>query len=113
MAAQHQGDLLQDFVRPTVEYAATVWDPASARNIQAIEHVQRWAARFVTSRYPKDDSPTAMVAELGWLSLAHRQASARVLPSGHLDVNLMVINSQDFIDVNLMSMVRQDFIKIL
>ena len=67
------------FVRPTVEYAATVWDTTSARNIQTIEQVQRRAARFVTSRYTRDDSPTAMVAELGWLSLAHRWASARVL----------------------------------
>ena len=33
--------------------------------------------------------------------------------SGHLDVNLTSINSQDFIDINLMSMIRQDFIKIL
>ena len=50
-------------------YAATVWDPASARNIKAVEQVQRRAARFVTS----------MLSELGWLLLAHRRASARVL----------------------------------
>ena len=58
------------FVRPTVEYAATVQDLASACNIQAVEQVQRRAARFVTSRYTRDNSPTAMVAELVWLSLA-------------------------------------------
>ena len=58
--------------------AATVWDPVSARNTQAVEQVQRRAARLVTSRYTRDDSPTAMVAELGWLPLTHRRPSARV-----------------------------------
>ena len=74
-----------------MEYAATVWDPASARNIQAVEQVQRRAARLVTSRYTRDDSPTAMVAELGWLSLAHRRASARVLMMYRITNNLIDI----------------------
>ena len=33
------------FVRPTLEYASTVWDPHTARNINAVEMVQRRAAR--------------------------------------------------------------------
>ena len=44
------------FVRPAVEYGAKVWDPASACKTQAVEQVQRRAARFVTSRYTRDDS---------------------------------------------------------
>ena len=38
-------------VRPTMEYASTVWDPVSQHNIKAIEKVQRRAARFVTMNY--------------------------------------------------------------
>ena len=45
-----------------------MWEPGSARNIQAAE--QRSSARFVTSRYIRDDSQTAMFAELEWFSLS-------------------------------------------
>ena len=36
------------YVRPTVEYASTVWDPHTCRNTNKLEHVQRHAARYVT-----------------------------------------------------------------
>ena len=39
------------FVRPRVEYAATVWDPYTTDNIKKEEAVQRRAARFVTEDY--------------------------------------------------------------
>ena len=35
------------FVRPSVEYASCVCDPATAKNISAVEMVQRRAACFV------------------------------------------------------------------
>ena len=38
-------------VRPTIEYAATVWDPTSQSKIKALENIQRRAARFVTNNY--------------------------------------------------------------
>ena len=34
-------------VRPTMEYACTVWDPNTQSNIKKIEMVQRRAARFM------------------------------------------------------------------
>ena len=39
------------FVRPSVEYASGPWDPPTAKNISALEMVQRRAARFVTGEY--------------------------------------------------------------
>ena len=38
-------------VRPTLEYASTVWDPYHNHQIATLERVQRRAARFVTSSY--------------------------------------------------------------
>ena len=38
------------FVRPLLEYAASVWDPYSHKNIAKIEAVQRRAAHFVLNR---------------------------------------------------------------
>ena len=40
-------------VRPTIEYASSVWDPFQASHISKLEAVQRKAARFVT-RYTVD-----------------------------------------------------------
>ena len=58
-------------VRPTIEYAATVWDPTSQSKIKALENIQRRAARFVTNNYT-DRTPgcvTNMITSLGWQSL--------------------------------------------
>ena len=41
----------QALVRPTVEYASTVWDPTKTIDIDKIEFLQRRAARFVKGDY--------------------------------------------------------------
>jgi hypothetical protein len=67
-------------VRPSVEYAASIWDPTSVKNITLIEKVQRRGARFVTGNY-WDRSPgcvTAMIADLGWESLEERRKHIRL-----------------------------------
>jgi hypothetical protein len=46
-------------VRPTIEYAATVWDPTSQSKIKAFENIQRRAERFVTNNYT-DQTPGCM-----------------------------------------------------
>jgi hypothetical protein len=43
-------------VRPTVEYACTVWNPLNQEKINFIEHVQKRAARFVHNNYT-DQTP--------------------------------------------------------
>ena len=37
--------------RPLLEYANTVWDPATKKDISPVKAVQRRAARFVLPRY--------------------------------------------------------------
>ena len=44
-------------IRPHLEYASTCWNPDTKRNIDKLEAVQLWAARFVLSFY--DYHPTA------------------------------------------------------
>ena len=39
------------FVRPSLEYASTVWDPHTQANINKVESIQRRVARFVTNNY--------------------------------------------------------------
>ena len=63
-------------VRPQVEYASTVWDPHTKKNIDKVEAVQRRAARFVTSNYSTTSSVTAMIDRLEWETLCQRRARA-------------------------------------
>ena len=57
-------------VRPIMEYASCVWDPHEIVNIQALEKVQRRAARWVLSEYGRHSSVTSMLAQLDWPTLA-------------------------------------------
>ena len=39
-----------------MEYGATVWDPYQNYNSDKVERVQRWAARFIKSKYSRYSS---------------------------------------------------------
>ena len=65
-------------VRPTLEYASTVWDPHEKVDAQRLEDVQRRAARFVTGRYHNRSSVSNMIDDLGWPSLEQRRKEARL-----------------------------------
>jgi hypothetical protein len=66
------------FVRPILEYASSVWDPHTERNINKLEAVQRRAARFVLNRYHNTSSVSAMIDRLGWPTLQERRKTARL-----------------------------------
>ncbi len=66
-------------VRPTVEYASTVWSPHQQELIKNIEMVQRRSARYVMSQYDRHDSVTDMLRRLSWETLEQRRLKARVV----------------------------------
>jgi len=49
------------FVRPIMEYSATVWLPYTTLNITKLEKVQRRAARYIFNDYSPFHSVTAML----------------------------------------------------
>ena len=53
-------------VRSKLEYAASVWDPHLAKDINKLENIQRRSARFVKGDYRTTSSVTQMLPELGW-----------------------------------------------
>ncbi len=61
------------YVRPQLEYASSVWSPQTASGKNKIEKVQNRAARFVTSRYKRTDSKTAILNSLKWCPLENRR----------------------------------------
>lgn len=67
------------YVRPTLEYSSTVWDPHTIELTTQIEMVQRRAARFVTSDYGQQSSVTTMLQKLKWQTLSERRAHSKVI----------------------------------
>ena len=67
-------------VRPILEYATEVWDPHHKFLIHKIEMVQRHAARWVLSDYRFQSSITAMIDELGWVTLKQRCKKEQIDP---------------------------------
>ena len=80
-------------VRPLLEYAATVWDPYTASETQAIEKVQRRAARWVSSRHRQTSSVNTMLDALNWPTLQERRRRARLEMFYKFHYGLVSINS--------------------
>ena len=85
------------FVRPTLEYASTVWDPHTARNINAIEMVQRRAARFTTGNYHRTSSVSAMLNALSWDSLQMRRARAKTIMLFRIHYRLIDVPPEQYL----------------
>ena len=66
-------------IRPHFEYASSVWDPFRKCHINALEMVQRKAARFATCNYTREPGTvTTILQNLGWQTLANRRKMARL-----------------------------------
>ena len=69
----------KSLVRPTVEYASTVWDPYTKSDIDRIEMVQRRGARFVTNTpYSQRGSISEKIDQMKCKSLQQRRKDARL-----------------------------------
>ena len=69
----------ESLVRPTVEYASSVWDPYTKQNRDRIEMVQRRAARYVLNCYERSASVTEMLKQLDWETLELCRKKARLI----------------------------------
>ena len=56
-------------VRSVLEFAATIWEPHLSKDINALQGVQRKAARFVKNECGRFSSVTSMLHDLGWKDL--------------------------------------------
>ena len=67
------------FVRPTLEYGCSVWDPHQSNQIENLEKIQRRAARFVTGNYTLIEGNTKKnMSLLNWHPLEERRARIKL-----------------------------------
>ena len=65
-------------VRPSLEYASSVWDPYYKTHNLTIEKVQRRAVRWSLGNYDYHSSVSAMLQDLNWPTLQYRRQRARL-----------------------------------
>ena len=68
----------QTLVRPQLEYASSVWDPFTKKNVDRIEMIQRRAARYALNRFNNTSSVTNMLNDLKWQTLEQRRKAQRL-----------------------------------
>ena len=81
-------------VRPLLEYAAPVWDPYTENEIEALEKIQRRAARWVTSRHRQTSCVDSILEQLDWPTLQLRSKKARLEMFYKFHHGLISINSK-------------------
>ncbi|KAI8490180.1 hypothetical protein Bbelb_319180 [Branchiostoma belcheri] len=84
-------------VRPHLEYSATVWDPYTTKGIQAVEAVQRRAARVTLNDYQRTSSVTQMLNDLQWPLLSERRRKARLTTFYKLTHNIIKIPTSNLL----------------
>ena len=67
------------YVRPTLKYASTLWDPSTQKSCTKLETVQRRSDRFVFNDYDRQSSVTTMIGSLKWPLLQQRRANAKAV----------------------------------
>ena len=56
-------------VRPKLEYASPIWNPHASSQINRLERIHHYAARFVANDHRRTTSPTTLVLTLNWQPL--------------------------------------------
>ena len=82
------------YVRPTLEYASSVWDSDVKDQIASIERIQRRAARFVKADFNYRHSVSEMLYQLQWPSLQERRAHTKMTFMYRIVHNLVSIPVQ-------------------
>ena len=81
------------YVRPTLEFASTVWEPHQQELVSQLEMVQRRAAPFVKSDFDKKHSVTDILHDLQWQTLSERRAHSKTIMMYRIVFGLIAIPS--------------------
>ena len=79
-------------VRPKLEYASPIWNPHTSSQINRLERIQHYAARFVANDHRRTTSPTTLVLTLNWQTLERRRTIKQAMTFYKILNNIIEIN---------------------
>ena len=79
-------------VLPKLEYASPIWNPHTSSQINRLERIQHYAARFVANDHRRTTSPTTLVLTLNWQTLECRQTIKQARTFYKILNNIIEIN---------------------
>ena len=79
-------------VRPKLEYASPIWNPHTSSQINRLERIQHYAARFVANDHRRTTSPTTLVQTLNWQTLERRRTIKQAMTFYKILNNIIEIN---------------------
>lgn len=86
--------LYKVLVRPTLDYASSIWDPPHSVHKLSLERVQNFGARVALNSWSRETEPDALKARLGWPRLeTHRTAQKISLCRRILGGNFIIPSS--------------------
>ena len=89
------------YVRPLLEYSATVWDPWQKKYINQIEMVQHRAVRYIFNDYNFTSSVSSMLNQLALPTLEKRRKIASLSMFYKINHGLVRIKFPDYIKPTL------------
>ena len=87
----------QSYVRPRLEYAASVWDPFTKTNKDKLEMVQRYSARWTLGRYHNRSSVSDMLYHLGWRILEMRRVDTCMSMMYKMSNGLVAVDTTSYL----------------
>ena len=79
-------------VRPKLEYASSIWNPHTSSQINQLEIMQHYAARFVANDHRITTSPTTLMLTLNWQTLECRRIIKPTMTFYKILNNIIKIN---------------------
>ena len=79
-------------VRPKLEYASPIWNPHTSSQINWLERIQHYAARFLANDHRRTTSPTTLVLTLNWQTLERRRTIKQAMTFYKILNNIIEIN---------------------
>ena len=79
-------------VRPQLGYASPIWNPHTISQLNHLERIQYYAARFVANDHRRTTSPTTLVLTLNWQTLERRRIIKLAMTFYKIINNIIKIN---------------------
>ena len=95
-------------VRPILEYASPVWNPYLAKDIHALEKVQRRASRLALRQKRGEMSYGDRCKLLGWPSLSTRRLFLSLVECYKIVFNLSHLKFEDFFEYTKCKITRSN-----